>query len=138
MQDKLSRARPSKCAKVFHAKVSTNKAPEQCPRTMEDRHLKLLVRRAYIVSNKDYLLKMELDYLKDTFMNINNYSKILINKIIKQVNDEQTVHNSQPQQQRENPQAQTEEKIIQLTLPYAGKKGENQNCIQSKKIELVL
>ena len=68
---------------------------------------------------------MELDHLKDTFININNYPESLINKIIKQINDEQTIMNLEEQQHQQNTlQTEDEEKMIQMTLPYAEKKGE--------------
>ena len=55
---------------------------------------------------------MELDHLKDTFINMNNYSESWINKIIKQINDEQTTLEQQHQQ------TEDEEKKIQRRCAF--------------------
>ena len=50
-----------------------------------------LINYEYVVDTRYHIkltLQMELDNLKDTFININNYPESLINKIIKQINDE--------------------------------------------------
>ena len=55
------------------------------PKKWKTSTLKMLVRRAYLISTKDYLREMELSYLRDTFRDINNFPQNVINRIFKEV-----------------------------------------------------
>ena len=91
------------------------------PKKWKTSTLKMLVRRAYLISTKDYFREMELSYLRDTFRDINNFPQNVINRIFKEVEIE---HSHTPRQETETVE-NTNIKEFQLTLPYAGKKGES-------------
>ena len=83
---------------------------------------KLLVKRAFNISSTNYLLEMELEHLKDVFININGYPLWLIKQTIKQVKEERNTVQLQINNRSDNNNETT--KKLQLTLPYAGKEGE--------------
>ena len=82
--------------------------------------LKLLVKRAYTTCNKDYFLEMELEHLKNTFVEINNFPPTVVTRIFKQVAEEQAKETVEPPNEVEPNDTVT----VQITLPYAGKQGE--------------
>ena len=65
---------------------------------------------------------MELEHLKDVFININGYPLWLIKQTIKQVKEERNTVQLQINNRSDNNNETT--KKLQLTLPYAGKEGE--------------
>ena len=56
----------------------------------------MLVRRAFKVCTKDYLLEMELHHLETTFVEINNFPRNFVKRIFKQVRTETNVETQQP------------------------------------------
>ena len=84
--------------------------------------LKMLLRRAYRISTKDYLRGMELIYLKETFWDINNFQECAINRLSKEVESDHSRPIEQ-NDQTENTMKNQNKKELQLILPYAGKKG---------------
>ena len=91
------------------------------PETWKKSTLKLLVKRAYIICNKPYFLEMELEHLKETFVKINNFPLIVVNRIFKQVADENAI----VLEAQQNTVEPNETVTVRITLPYAGKKGED-------------
>ena len=83
--------------------------------------LKLLVKRAYTICNKHYFLEMELDHLKDTFIRINNFPPSVVTRIFRQVADE----NARVTDDQQNEVEPDDTVTVQMTLPYAGKNGED-------------
>ena len=47
--------------------------------------LKMLIRRAYRISTKDYLLEMELNHIRSTFTNINNFPTKFVNRVMREI-----------------------------------------------------
>ena len=77
--------------------------------------LKMLLRRAYRISIKDYLRDMELIYLKETFRDINNFPECVINHLSKEVESE----HSRPIEQNDQTENTTEnQKKKELQIPY--------------------
>ena len=64
---------------------------------------------------------MELEHLKDTFININNFPLPVVTRILKEVADE----NARSPNDEQNNVEPEETLTVQITLPYAGKKGED-------------
>ena len=85
--------------------------------------LKTLIKRAKTVCSNETLLKREIEHLRKVFVEINNYPKNMVNRIIKQQlsNTFETV--------RENDQTKEPTETVQLIVPYTGKQG---NKILSK------
>ena len=76
----------------------------------------MLVRRAFKVCTKDYLLEMELHHLETTFVEIKNFPRNVVKRIFKQVRTEMNVV-SNNNATEENA---VEHKVVQCTLLYAG------------------
>ena len=95
--------------------------------------LKLLVKRAHIICNKDYFLKMELDHLKQTFTEVNNFPEQVVLKIMTQVANEVIERN----ENEVVPDEVNDELNLQITLPYAGSKGESMAKEMRKFVEKV-
>ena len=91
------------------------------PETWKKSTLKLLVKRAYAICNKDYFLEMELQHLYNTFVVINNFPPSVVNRIFNQVADENAKVIVEPQNKVEPDDTVT----VQMTLPYGGKEGES-------------
>jgi len=95
------------------------------PETWKISTLKMLIRRAYRISTKDYLLEMELDHIRSTFTNINNFPTKVINRAMREIAQKEKEKLIPAVNITENPEPEPiQDKIIQITLPYAGKKGE--------------
>ena len=82
----------------------------------------MLVKRAFKVCTKDYLLEMELCHLETTFVEINNFPRSVVKRIISQIRKDINTPTNLTNNSAD--QIAVEEKIIQCTLPYAGEKGE--------------
>ena len=106
------------------------------PKSWKIGTLRNLVKRALRISSTDEKLQTEIEHIKKSFCEINDYPANLVQSTI---NDELRKH----QQQNENTNNEgdddtnnendddKEEKIIQLNLPYAGYQGE----ILTKKLK---
>ena len=81
--------------------------------------LKMLVRRAFKVCTKDYLLELELHHLETTFVEINNFPRNVVKRIFKQVRTETNVVSSSATNNATEENA-VEHKVVQCTLPYVG------------------
>ena len=104
------------------------------PETWKTSTLKLLVRRAHKISTQDYLLQMELDHLEKTFVEINNFPPKVVQRVFRQVKEE--MRNFESASENENDFEQTnQEKVVHVTLPYAGKVGENMIKEISKELK---
>ncbi len=91
------------------------------PTTWKKGTLKGLVSRAFTISSKDYLLKMELDHLIKVFVGINGYPKWFVYKVM----DQERRKTQEPQvieQPNETNEGATT-KRLQICLPYQGGKG---------------
>ena len=85
--------------------------------------LKVLVSRAFALSSTDYFLKMELDFLTETFVEINGYPKWLVYQTIKLEKEKRNAINITDQ--ISEIQNDSQHKNFQLVVPYQGKKGES-------------
>ena len=85
--------------------------------------LKNLTQRATLVCSTELALKTELEHLKKVFCTINDYPEALVEEIIK---NEQERRQIQPETSVDTPNEENkqEEIQLQLSLPYAGKIGE--------------
>ena len=95
------------------------------PEVWKKSTLRCLVKREYKVCNQDYFLHMELEHLQNTFIQINDFPLAVVKRIFKEVQLEE----KRKERPGEPPvdeiiQPPDEMKIVQLTLPYAGEKGE--------------
>ena len=52
---------------------------------MEDQYVEMLIRIAYKISTKDYLLEMELDHTRTTFHTVNNFPLKVINRVMREI-----------------------------------------------------
>ena len=83
----------------------------------------MLVRRAFKVCTKDYLLEMELHHLETTFVEINHFPRTVVKRISKHVRTEMNVVSNSATKNATEENA-VEHKIVECTLPYSGEKGE--------------
>ena len=68
---------------------------------------------------------MELDHIRSTFTNINNFSTKVINRAMREIAQKEKEKLIPTVNTTENPEPEPiQDKIVQVTLPYAGKKGE--------------
>jgi len=65
---------------------------------------------------------MELDHLEETFVEINNFPRKVVKRVFRQV--EQDLRNKPASITATITEQNQEQKIVQITLPYAGKTGE--------------
>ena len=100
------------------------------PKTWKIGTLKGLFRRAFLISSNENYLKKEIDFLKNVFIQVNNYPKKVVNNTLKSVRgkiiDErdaivQTVHDNSGISNN----VSTEISHPHIILPYTGFKGEN-------------
>ena len=87
------------------------------PRTWIIGTLKLLVSRAIMISSTDYFLEMELEHLEKVFVEINGFPRAMVKNVIRQA-----VKNKDRTTDKE---ADPEQPLFQMVLPYRGKKGED-------------
>ena len=75
----------------------------------------MLVRRAFKVCTKDYLLEMELYHLETTFVEIKNFPRNVVKRIFKQVQTEMNVVSNSATNNATEENA-IEHKVVQCTL----------------------
>ena len=84
--------------------------------------LTVLVARAFLISSTDYFLEMELEHLKKVFSEINGFPNWLVQKVIKSERDKFN-SNEHPNENSQS-ESSTDEKILQIIVPYRGRRGE--------------
>ena len=82
-----------------------------------------LVKRAFTISSKDYLLEMELDYLRKVFIDINGYPKWFVYQTI-ETERKKKCNPVSDDQQSDADIDENSTKKLQICLPYQGGKGE--------------
>ena len=90
--------------------------------------LRGLVKRAFMVSSKDYLLEMELEHLREVFTEINGYPKWIVYQVFEEErrrsNNKPTTTTTEETEEMEEGEAVTKKKMM-ICLPYQGTKGEH-------------
>ena len=100
------------------------------PTTWKIATLKSLIKRGFLISSKTETLNKELEHIKATFCDKNDYPKRLVDEIIKNERNLQEERNRTPPPPEEDideetPNAEEDKAVaLSLSLPYAGMNGE--------------